>query len=125
MQKKVGLAGVLVVLCGVSAYMWTSGAGEQADPTIAAVSESWRCSECDKQFDLTVAEATSMLRTTRHEIVCPHCGEGGAEREGELVYMGGALPTGSGGDGDDDDSEEEEEERPATPGGIMGPIGRP
>lgn len=122
MQKKVGLVAVLVLLCGVSAYMWMSKSGTETDTTIAGVKETWTCSECGKDFELTTAKATAMLRTARHEIVCPFC-DGAAEREGELVMMGGGLPSG-GGDADNE-AEEEDDEAPPEVIGSMGPIERP
>lgn len=124
MQKKVGLIAVLVVLCGVSAYMWMSSSGTETDTAIAGIKETYKCSECDKQFELTVAQATAMLRTSRHEIVCPYCDGGGAEREGDLVSMLGGFPAG-GGSADDDEPEEEDEEAPPRVKGTMGPVERP
>lgn len=125
MQRKVVLAVVLVLLCGVSAYMWVSNSGAETDSKIAQMKETWKCAACGKEFELTTAEARAMLQAPRHEIVCPHCDEGGAEREGPLVSMSGGLPAGGGGDVDDQPVEEEEEERPPRPGGTMGPVERP
>lgn len=124
MQRKVGLAAVLVLLCGVSAYLWTSNSGTETDANISEMKESYKCSECDKQFELTNAQAIAMWRTSRHEIVCPYCDKGGAEREGELLSMSGGIPPGGGG-GDDDEPEEEEEERPPEVKGTMGEVDRP
>jgi ribosomal protein L37AE/L43A len=126
MQKKVGLVAVLILLCGVSAYMWMSNSELETDTAIAKKTETWKCPACEEQFQLTVAEVTAMLRTARHDIVCPKCGEGGAEREGEILSMSGGLPTGRGGDGDDQSADEEEEEQaPPRPKGTMGPVERP
>lgn len=124
MEKKIGLVAILVLLCGVSAYMWMSKSGTETDSAIAEMKETWKCAECGKDFELTTAQATAMLRTPRHEIVCPYCNQGGAEREGDLVSMGGGLPSG-GGDDADDESEEEEEEAPPRVKGTMGPVDRP
>ena len=129
MQKKVGLAAVLVLLCGVSAYMWSTRSGTETDQQIAAITETWNCAECGKQFELSVAEARVMYQAPRRDpelspIVCPYCDAAGAERDGTLVSMGGGVPTG-GGDSGDEEPEEEEEDRPPEVRGTMGPIDRP
>ena len=120
MQRKVGLVAVLVLFCGVSAYMWASRSGTETDGAIAAIKETWRCSSCEKQFELTNAEATVMLRASPHKIICPHCGEAGAQRPGILLTMQPGLPAGGGEDPGDDASGEEE--RPAVPGGVRGKV---
>lgn len=126
MQRKVGLIAVLVLLCGVSAYMWLSNSGAETDTAITSKTETWKCPSCGKEFQLSVAEATAMLRTPSHDIVCPNCGAGGAERESEVLSMSGGLPSGGSGNGDDQSAEEEEEEQaPARPKGSMGPVERP
>lgn len=123
MQRKVVLAVVLVLLCGVSAYLWTTQTGTETDAGVAELKEVWHCSECSKQFELSVAEATAMLRTSRHEIVCPFCKQGGAERDSStLMIMAGGVPTADVDGGEGDDEEEEEEEKPPEVGGSMGPV---
>jgi len=121
MQKKVGLAAVLVLLCGVSVYMWTSNTGEESDNKIVEKKEKWTCPHCGKDFELSVSEATAMMRTKRHEIVCPYCKEGGATRDDIVMTMGGGLPIAGGNDGNTDEADEEEEEEAPKPSGSMAP----
>lgn len=104
--------------------MWTTQSGTETDAAISAFIETWTCSGCEKQFDLTNAKATVMLRASPYKIICPHCGEAGAEREKRLLTMQPGLPAG-GGDYPDDDVSDDEKEKPATPGGVRDRVDQP
>jgi hypothetical protein len=76
------LLGVLVVLLGVSAYLWSFyGTGQaEADPRIAGALQNFTCDKCGYTFTMTMAEVSHMRRT-RGMICCPKCGEGGAHKD--------------------------------------------
>ena len=76
------LLGVLVVLTGVSTYLWFYyGTGQaEVDHRIADTLQNFTCDKCGHTFTMTMAEV-SYMRRTRLQIYCPKCGEGGAHKD--------------------------------------------
>lgn len=105
MGKKKIIVGVgLVVGLGVSVYLWsTVGMGEdQGDQTVAEKSLTYTCQKCNNTFTMTVAEAGATRRANEGQIVCPSCGEAGAQKHDVQVVVSG-----------DGGFKREEEEKPA------------
>lgn len=102
MNRIVILIVVLVLLGGVSAYMWSSSEGTETDTKVAQQTEKYTCPKCGGDFELTLAESTEMYKSGAG-ITCPKCKETGATKTDVQVMMGGF-----GG------SEETTEEPPAT-----------
>ncbi len=89
MNKKEILGAALLVLVGVSVYLWTSDKGPNVDTRLAANTEHYVCPKCQHEFDLTNAESTAMFRAGG--IKCPSCQEIGDSRmkSSVEVYIGG------------------------------------
>lgn len=120
MKKPVVLGGVLIVLVGISVYLWTTKADTETDTTVAQTKEKFKCPHCEKEFELTNAESTRMYQSGTG-IICPFCKESGSSKTNIEFTIGGF------GGGDDGTSEEEEveEEGPATAKGGLQPKRRP
>lgn len=104
---------VLLVLLGISGYYWSSRSTAEVDTVIAQRTESYTCPHCGNQFELSIEEATTMLRSEQG-IICPKCGRSDAEKAHVEIAIGGfargeAQPAEPEDDADTD--------RPATPVG--------
>lgn len=124
MGKKIGVAGILVVLIGISIYMWTTKAEVEYDPRLQALgAEKQKCPHCEHEFELTLDEQRDMLRH-RGDIFCPNCGEGGSRRTDVQVSFGAQPnPFVDDDEGEDETEVEEDEDAPPRLGG--GGMSRP
>ncbi len=112
---------VLLVLAGVSGYYWSSRSNSEIDAAIARKSESYTCPHCGFAFELSVEDATAMLRSNQG-ILCPQCGRSDAEKARVEVAIGGFAR------GDTDSPPPEEDaapDRPAAPVGGARKKGEP
>jgi len=113
MNRNVILLVVFFALVGVSAFMWFAREGTETDPSLATSQEIYTCPKCQEQFEMSLAESGAMLRSNPG-IICPHCQEVGALKEGAIIsVIGFGSPSGDG-----DDAEEEEERPPTQVGGL-------
>ncbi|MFQ5502471.1 MAG: hypothetical protein ACE5EQ_09255 [Phycisphaerae bacterium] len=116
MNRNVILLVVFFVLIAVSAFMWKARQGTETDPSLATSREIYTCPKCQEQFEMTLAESGAMLRSNPG-IICPHCKEVGAQKEGAIIsVIGFGSPAGEG------DAAEEEEELPPTQVGGLSPV---
>lgn len=107
MNKKLGVAGGIVFLVGISAYMWvaTSSGNLDAEPTHAP--ETFSCSQCGNQFAMTTEEAKKQLQSGPHAYLCSSCA---------ALRNNNAPPLEQGQNG------EEKKKKPPRPGLGMQPI---
>ncbi len=118
-NKMIILGGVLVILVGVSIYLWTRQGEPQADTTVAAQVEEVTCPDCGHKWTMTNQQLTEMRRANEGRIICPQCKKGDADKTNVQVRMGfGATPA-----QEEEEEKPQETERPATPAGAMRPIG--
>jgi len=118
-SNKVIILGVgLVVLVGLSIYLWTRGGEPQQDATVAAKVEEVTCPDCGHKWTMTIQQLTEMKRANEGRIICPQCQKSNAEKMNVQVRMGfGATPA------EEEEEKPHEAERPATPAGAMRPVG--
>lgn len=111
MKRHAVLIGILVVLVGISAYMWSKQSGDETDMTIAKTMERYKCQQCGAEFQLTNADATEMHRKGAG-VVCPTCNQVGAEKQDVKVFLGSL------GSGDSSEPEPDPEKPPDAAGGV-------
>lgn len=118
-NKMIILSVVLVVLVGLSIYLWTRGGEKQTDMTVASQLQKVTCPNCNYSWEMTTQKLTEMRRANEGRIVCPQCGKMEAEKQDVQVRMGfGSTPP------EEEEGEKAEEvQRPTTPAGSMRPIG--
>lgn len=87
MKRNVVLIGILVIGGAVSAWMWMSKE-EETDQNLAQMKQTFACSKCSNEFELTIAESTAMYQSDSG-VVCPKCNEGGAAKRDVKFMMGG------------------------------------
>ncbi len=80
MNKKHGLAGGLALLVGISAYMWLTDSSQEANIQVVHAKESFPCSQCGNQFEMTAEKAMEQFQSGPPGYICPSCNEGGAVR---------------------------------------------
>ncbi len=112
MKRVVILCGVLIVLVGISAFMWSRQTGEETDTSIAATTERYSCKQCGAIFELTNEQATEMLRKGEG-VVCPTCNQVGADKQDVKVMVGGL-----GGDQAEEPPPPEPDTPPDAAGGV-------
>ncbi len=113
MNRTVILGGVLVILIGVSAYMWSRSSEQQADQRIAQKTDSWTCKNCGHVFELTIAQSTEMQRTGG--IICPSCSQAAGEKTDPEFVIGGF---GDASKAAEEPADEAEEDMPSATGGM-------
>ncbi len=111
-SKQVVLGAILVVLVGISVFVWKSvGMSAEGDQTVMAMKQKFTCGSCKADFELSVAEAAAMRQNNEGNIVCPACSHAGAEKQGAIVNL---SPTFNDDEPEDEAMDETEEERPAA-----------
>lgn len=72
-KKQSALIGILVLLCGVSLYLWVTRS-DNVDPALAEAKFEYLCPHCNSDFVLTAGEYGQMF--AKHQgIFCPKCGK--------------------------------------------------
>ncbi len=117
-KRTIGLIVLLVILTGISAYLW-SNSGTETDDSIAHLSESFTCPHCGNSFELTTQAQAEMLRA-RQDFVCPACEKGGSLKDHVIVHISG--PVGSVEPPPERGAIGEEPSRPEAVGGLQ-PLG--
>ncbi len=112
MNRTAVFGGILVVLIGISVYMWSSRETLETDNAIAQTSESYSCTKCGNEFQLTVQEASDQL-AAQGGVVCPACNETTGQKRDVKVRMGSFA-----------DSAEEEPQEPNAPTEATGAMKR-
>ncbi|MCG8407479.1 MAG: hypothetical protein MI923_19950 [Phycisphaerales bacterium] len=118
MKRQFVLVGVLVLLCGISIFVWTTMSDDKIDSAQKSIMETIKCHSCGHQFEMSVQNQTLMLKGGKG-LQCPSCKAWSAAPE----YDGGASAgvvsflgeTQEREDEQDNDSQDEEYEREAAP----------
>lgn len=116
-KRTIGLIVVLVVLSGVSIYLWNNS-GTETDESLAEASDSFTCPHCGNSFELSSLAQAEMLQAEQ-DFICPACAKGGSLKDNVIVHISGpagpAKPAERGETG-------EEASRPEAVGGLQ-PLG--
>ena len=88
-SKKAAVAGFLVVLVAVCAFVWGGIAGDDnADPGIATMNQTYACAQCGTELSITVEDAVAMRRE-KGDIICPKCGQADMEKQNVIIRLPG------------------------------------
>lgn len=120
MNRQIILISVLVVLVGVSVYVWST-TGVETDEAQESVVEAIHCRKCGHQWEMSIREQKKMLQEGDGKgFLCPGCNVWGESApEGEDGGIGGSF-LGSNTMGNTDDEDEEEEDiTPSAPQGMQ------
>jgi hypothetical protein len=124
-SKGIIAAVVLVVLVGISIYVWTSSGKEAGnDQGAMGIKEKFTCSKCNKTFELTVDQVRKERQANDGKLKCPLCGADDPEKQDVKIEIGSprggneetqGFDTDKGGK-DDEESGQKEDRSVAPPG---------
>ena len=87
--KKAAVAGFLVLLVVVCAFVWGGIAGDdEPDQNVAAMELTYACTQCGHEMQITVEDAVAMRRA-KGDIVCDSCGQAGMQKQNVLIRLPG------------------------------------
>jgi|GEM_PF-5814313 len=90
-RKPVLLIVVMVVLAGVSAYVWLSGEGD-VDSSLAAAQFTFVCPDCNKEFTVTGEQYRDQF-ARGGGLVCPACDNKVEDTKAAAKDLGSYTPT--------------------------------
>lgn len=74
MKRQHVLIGIVVVLAGVAAYVWSTQEGTESDPILQQTKFQYTCIHCQHNFELTMQDEIDMTRN-QGGVICPSCNQ--------------------------------------------------